>query len=683
MNVGDECSVSCWMDDLPKVEAPPLRDHAECDVAIVGSGIAGLSVAYELSRVGRRVIVIDRGRIGSGMTARTTAHLTTENDDRYSDLVRVRGENAARLYHESQVAALDRIEAIVREEGIACDFARVDGYLFADEPAHDKQLEEEYDTCRKLGLDGVDWAERAPIPARATGRALRFANQGRFHPTRYLSGLAEAIARRGGVFHANTAYVSGEEKDGGVLLETESGARLRAGAAVFATNSPVNDKVAIHTKQVPYRTYVVAGGVARGTVEDALVWDTWQNRGPDHFYHYVRLQPGGEGEDLLIVGGEDHRSGEAHDMEARFAHLEGWARRHYPTLGEIAYRWSGQVLETVDFMPFTGRNPGNDNIYIHTGDSGIGISHGVTGALVIAPLILGGESRFAQLFDPGRKASASLPSLKEFASGVAGAVRNLTEYVAPGDVDSAEALKPGEGALVREGLHKIAAYRTRDGALVRRSAACTHMGCVVQWNPFEKCWDCPCHGSQFSAEGEVLNGPAVKALAEVEELAAELRLRAVRLGDRLEQMPFGIGEIDPPSAEMRIDLSRPGPRRIRPVIETARADPPEDRVEFRVAHQEGIMLDRDVALLLVEIERHMVVQVDDHEMQEGARRGPAEHLGEKGRGAHLVMAPDDRVVELDGHVCLLRALPRMPATRTGASAPGWTARARPRTRRRP
>lgn len=513
MNVGDERTRSYWMETAPPIDAPAMADAATCDVAIVGAGIAGLSIAYELCRAGRSVVVIDRGQIGSGMTARTTAHLTTECDDRYSDLIRVRGESEARLYHESQVAAVERIETIAREENIDCDFARLDGFLFAAEESHRKMLDEEYDACSALGID-VEWVGRAPVPGLDTGRALRFGNQGRFHPTRYLAGLARAIRERGGKLYANTAYIADEEQGAGVVLATESGAEIRCGAAVFATNSPVNTRVTVHTKQVPYRTYVVAGRVPKGSVADALVWDTWQTRGSDQFYHYVRLQPLDETSDLIIVGGEDHRSGEASDMAERFARLEAWARERYPDLGDTGFRWSGQVLETVDFMPFSGRNPGSANIYLHSGDSGIGITHGVAGALTIAALILGRESRFATLFDPDRKPLSSLPSLSEFATGVAGAARSFTEFLQPGDVGSADALLPGQGAIVREGLQKIAAFRGEDGTLVRRSAACTHMGCVVQWNPLERCWDCPCHGSQFAGDGQVLNGPATRPLAD-------------------------------------------------------------------------------------------------------------------------------------------------------------------------
>jgi glycine/D-amino acid oxidase-like deaminating enzyme/nitrite reductase/ring-hydroxylating ferredoxin subunit len=508
MNVGDEHSKSFWMLESPVVDAPPLTGDESCDVVVIGSGIAGMSTAYELARFGRSVIVIDRGGIGNGMTARTTAHLASELDDFYSELIRARSEEDARLYHESQVAAINRIEAICREESIDCDFKRLDAYLVPTEEGPIADLQEEFDACRAIGVE-VEWADRAPIDGLDTGRCLQFPNQGRFHPTRYLKGLARAIERLGGRFYADTAYVGNEESDKGVEIETESGARICASAAVFATNSPVNDKVAIHTKQTPDRTYVVAGRVPRGSVPDILLWDTYEA------YHYARIQELDEASDLLIVGGEDHRSGEAEDMDSRLGRLADWTRKRFPSFGQVEFSWSGQVMEPIDFMPFSGLNPGSRATYVHTGDSGQGITNGVAGSLTIAPLILGEKSRFADLLDPSRKTFSSTAAT-EFAAGLAGAVKNLAEYVTPGDVSSADDLKPGEGGVIRDGAAKIAVYRAPDGTLVRRSAVCTHVGCIVHWNGFERCWDCPCHGSQFAPDGAVLNGPAVKPLAEVD-----------------------------------------------------------------------------------------------------------------------------------------------------------------------
>ena len=506
MNVGDEHSRSYWMQELPIVKAPALSQDAVCDVVVIGSGIAGLSTAYELARLGKSVIVIDRGEIGSGMTSRTTAHLANELDDFYSELIRVRGEKDARLYNDSQVAAINRVEAICRDEDIDCQFRRLDAFLVPTDEGPVSDLQEEFDACRKIGVD-VEWADRAPIDGFETGRCLRFPNQARFHPTRYLRGLAEAIQRNGGRLFANTAYVDHDEQDDAVIIQTDGGPKVRASSAVFATNSPVNDRVAIHTKQIPDRTYVIAGRVPKGSVPDILLWDTFEA------YHYARIQEIDDSTDLLIVGGEDHRSGEVHDMDARLASLADWTRKRFPAFQKAEYSWSGQVLEPMDFMPFSGLNPGDKRIYIHTGDSGQGITNGVAGSLTIAPLILGNESRYAEILDPGRKSLTSKVSLGEFVRGQAGAVSNLAEYLGPGEISSADDLKPGEGGILREGVSKVAVYKTAEGEILRRSAVCTHVGCIVHWNGFERCWDCPCHGSQFAPDGQVLNGPAVRPLA--------------------------------------------------------------------------------------------------------------------------------------------------------------------------
>lgn len=502
-------TTSFWYEDVGLEKRPPLTADTDCDLVVVGSGIAGLSIAYEAARWGWRVIVIDRQEtIGGVMTPRTTAHLASEIDDYYHYLVKAVGEEDARAYHESQVAAINRIEAICRDEGIDADFARLDGFLVPAEAAHMEDLRKEHDVCGTIGVE-VEWADDAPMPLPEGTRALRFPRQGRFHPLKYVRGLIKAIEGRGGGIHGSTVYVDHDEDDEVVTIETEAGPRIRAKAAVFATNSPVNDKVTIHTKQVPDRTYVIAGPVATGSAPDALIWDTLDA------YHYVRIQPLEKGEDLLIVGGEDHRTGEATDMEQRFARLEDWTRERFPAFSEVKYRWSGQVMEPVDFMPFSGRNPGNRNIYVHTGDSGQGMTNGVAGALNIAALLFGQKAHFAHVLDPSRKPTSST-SLGEFVSGRVEDVKNLSEYLTGGDVGSVDDLKPGEGAIVRRGASKIAAFRQDDGTLVERSATCTHVGCIVHFNPLEKCWDCPCHGSQFRPDGGVICGPAIKPLAEVD-----------------------------------------------------------------------------------------------------------------------------------------------------------------------
>ena len=337
--------------------------------------------------------------------------------------------------------------------------------------------------------------------------ALRYPRQATFHPLKYLKGLARVIEAKGGVLYSETVVQEIQErKDGSVATKTDRGV-ITAKAAVVATNSPIIDTLALHTKMAPYRTYAMAFAIKRGAIPDALYWDTLDP------YHYVRLQPGEGATDYLIVGGADHKSGEADNADLRFDALEAWARNLIPAAKDVTHRWSGQVLDTIDYAGFIGRNPGSQNVYVHTGDSGQGMTHGVVGSLINSALILGDTPKYQEVYEPTRKTPSGIGNfLRENLT----AVKNFAEYLAPGELKSLDDLKPRQGAIVRQGLNKIAAYRDKDGVLHARSAACTHVGCHLHWNSFETCWDCPCHGSQFAIDGTALNGPAVSALADVE-----------------------------------------------------------------------------------------------------------------------------------------------------------------------
>jgi Rieske Fe-S protein len=277
---------------------------------------------------------------------------------------------------------------------------------------------------------------------------------------------------------------------------------------VVTTNSPIADRFALHTKMAPYRTYAMAFTIKSGALPDALYWDT------EDPYHYVRLQPGARGKDFVIVGGEDHKTGEADDAESRFSRLEDWARELIPALENITHRWSGQVLETIDYAGFIGRNPGNERVYVATGDSGQGITHGVASAIINADLIVTGQSEWAHVYAPDRKpVSAAWNYLSENAT----ALKSYAEYIMPGEVASLDELKPGQGGILRQGLNRIAAYRDVDGSLRLHSATCTHIGCQLHFNSFERTWDCQCHGSIFDVHGQPLNAPAVSPLPGAEQ----------------------------------------------------------------------------------------------------------------------------------------------------------------------
>jgi glycine/D-amino acid oxidase-like deaminating enzyme/nitrite reductase/ring-hydroxylating ferredoxin subunit len=484
---------------LPQLTA--LQQNIQVDVCIVGAGISGLTTAYLLARAGKRVAVLDDGPIAGGMTQMTTAHLTNQLDDRYFEAEKLHGREGARLAADSHTAAIDRIETIVKQEHIECDFTRLDGYLFLAEGDTRETLEQELAAAHRAGLRAVELVERAPFTSFDTGPCLRFPNQAQFHPLKYLARLADAIHHEGGrIFTGSHA----DQIEGGVPALVHVGRHVvTADSVVVATNVPVNDRVAIHTKQAPYMTYVIGARFPRGSIPQVLSWDTGDP------YHYVRTHG-----DLLIVGGEDHKTGQANDSPERYARLEAWARERFPMMGPVEYNWGGQVMETQDGLAFIGRNPmDHENVYVATGDSGMGITHGTIAGMLLCDLILGRTNPWESLYDPSR---VRLRAAADFARENSNVALQYTDWLTGGDVESAEQVAPGSGAIVRRGLEKIAVYRDEDGKLHERLAKCPHLGCVVHWNRAETTWDCPCHGSRFDCYGRVINGPANRDLAPAE-----------------------------------------------------------------------------------------------------------------------------------------------------------------------
>lgn len=502
---------SIWMDTAELPMESSLSERISADVCIVGAGIAGLSTAYLLAREGKSVVVVDDGPVGGGMTARTTAHLVNALDDRYFELERLHGEQGARLAAESHTAAINAIEAIVKQEAIKCEFERLDGYLFVPPRESKKILDDELAATHRAGLTNIEKVERVPWDSYDTGAALRFPRQAQFHPLKYLTGLVKAIKEKGGRIFTQT---HAKEIEGGkkARIETTGGGVVNADAVVVATNTPVNDLIAIHTKQAPYQTYVIGARIPAGSVPRGLYWDT-----PDP-YHYIRLETMGRGAsayDVLIVGGEDHKTGQKHDANKRFAALERWTRHRFPMIEGIEYRWSGEVMEPIDGLAFIGRNPMDaSNVYIATGDSGNGMTHGTIAGILLTDLILGRKNDWESIYDPSRFTLRALP---EFAKENLNVAMQYTDLVVAGDVESADEIKPGSGAIISRGLSKVAVYRDPEGVIHERSAVCRHLGCIVNWNSLESTWDCPCHGSRYDALGQVIQGPANSDLARSNE----------------------------------------------------------------------------------------------------------------------------------------------------------------------
>lgn len=500
MKKSDEGStVSYWEASQELISGDGSADQT--DVLIIGGGISGLTTAYLLSREGKRVVVVDDGLIGGGETCRTTAHLSNAIDDRIYRIEEWHGEENAKLAVEAHTAAIDRIEQIASTENIDCDFLRVNGYLVEAEDSSD-DMDAEFEAARRCGIP-VEWAT-APVRNAADGKCIRYPRQGQFHVLKYLRGLADVITANGGTLLSGTKVVEWRGGDN-PFVKIADGDLIRASSLVLATNYPLQSKM--FAELPAYRTYAIGIAIPKDSIERSLIWDTADP------YVYVRTQPDGD-RDILIVGGEDHRTGQAQDMDERFDRLHKWAANRFGDLGEMEYRWSGQFMETHDGLAFIGQySESEPNVFLITGDSGMGMTHGTIGGMLVSDLILRRQNPWEEVFLPGRLATQSIT---EAVPEVIASTVPYADWVRGGDISSEDDLKPGDGGIMRDGLSKIAVYRDEAGTIHKRSAVCTHMGCIVRFNDLEKTWDCPCHGSRFSTDGNVINAPAIAPLGKLD-----------------------------------------------------------------------------------------------------------------------------------------------------------------------
>jgi glycine/D-amino acid oxidase-like deaminating enzyme len=462
---------SLWIAGRDRPWYAPLRRDLEVDVAIVGAGITGLSAALALAEAGQRVAVIEQERIAASETGYTTGHLTELLDTRFLALSERFGEGIAQLAAESGRAAIDTCEATVRRHDIDCGFERVPAFLFTEHGPDVAELQEEAAFMARLGCR-ANWTRDVPLPFETAG-AIRIENQAQIDAYAYSVGLAKAVTRAGGQFFELTRAT--DVLDGQpCVVRTGRGHGVTARAVIVASHVPVNNRVAIQTKLAAYRTYVLTAVVDAPL--GALAFDT------ERPYHYLRTHHT-HGRTWLIAGGEDHRTGAGEEREA-FLRLAAYLKRRFPDTS-VVHRWSGQIVEPVDGLPYIGRNALESNVYVATGYAGNGLTYATLAATLLGDAILERPSRFADMYQATRLAGL-------------------------------DTLVAGEGRVVRLGGSPAAVSRDPDGRLHAVSATCPHLGCLVRWNGAEGTWDCPCHGSRFSADGRVLNGPAVSGLAFVE-----------------------------------------------------------------------------------------------------------------------------------------------------------------------
>jgi glycine/D-amino acid oxidase-like deaminating enzyme/nitrite reductase/ring-hydroxylating ferredoxin subunit len=494
---------SYWVSSTGDADARVMEDDLYASVVVVGGGIVGLTTALLLKRAGFTVAVLEAGAVAAGVSGHTTGKLTAGHGIVYSRVERRLGSRHARLYAESQTAALELVFRLADELGIDCDLERAPNYVFAEEEHEVELLSVEASAARRAGLDArVTHDADVPFPMRA---ALRLEAQGQFHPRKYLIGLARAVQGDGAsVFQGVRAL---RIQEGSVFhVETTRGTVL-ARHVVLATHVPITMKGWFFARVHPWRGYAVAAPVRDGTLDGM-----WINVGsPTRSLRTVPVEEGGR---LILVVGQGHRAGQDGDTRERYGALEAYLHQHFPG-SEIRYRWSTQDAYSVDGLPFVGRAGGSDSrLLVATGFGGWGMTGGTLAGMLLADLIQGRSSEWARLYDAGRTTLVrAAPKLVRENANVARQLVGGRLKKRPGSLRDVPA---GEGRVLDLDGRRAAVFRGEDGRVSAVSATCTHMGCVVEWNTGDGTWDCPCHGSRFEVDGSVIEGPATRPLEPID-----------------------------------------------------------------------------------------------------------------------------------------------------------------------
>src|SRR4051812_8770925 len=495
-------NTSLWVDTAPESDYPVLKPGIRVDIAVLGGGIAGLTTALLLKREGAKVAVVEAGRVGGGGTADTTAEGSSLHGTQYQAIESSFGEGGARADARANEKALERIAGWIEELSIDCDFRRKPAFTYTEDPEETWKIEDEVAAAARAGLRASLTTETdLPWPVAA---AIRVEDQAEYHPRRYLLRLAEEIPGAGShVFERSRALAVAGGKEH-VRISTTRG-ELTADQVVVATHFPFLDRGGYFARMHPERSYGLGLYLKPGAEPPQGMYLSTESPA-----HTVRSHPTSDGE-MVITGGESHKTGQGGDTAERVARLERWARERFD-VRSIEYRWSTQDNMPVDGVPFIGRlAPFQKRLWVATGFMKWGLTNGTAAGMILTDLINERPNPWAELFDSTRfKPLASAKELVKENANVG--VHFVGDHLSRPDVHSVGSIAPGEGGIVRRGASKVAAYRDEDGTLHGVSAVCAHLGCPVKFNQAERPCDCPCRGWRFDVSGRVLQGPAVKDL---------------------------------------------------------------------------------------------------------------------------------------------------------------------------
>ena len=491
-----------------EISLPPfekLTENLTVDVAIVGGGITGITAGYLLRKEGLKVAILEAGTILNGTTGHTTAKITAQHGLIYDELIQHFGEEKARLYYQSADNALNFVKKTIQEKSIDCDFSEEDAFIYSITDEYASKIQKEADAYQTLGINGsLLTSIPFDIPVK---NALMMKGQAQFHPLKYLKQLVLDFIEAGGLIFEQTTATDIEDGDDPKII-TREGHRVSCKYVISASHFPFFDGMGLYfTRMYAERSYIIGVKTKRPFPGGMYI----SADDPTRSLRYTPVN----GEPLVLIGGENHKTGQGPDTMLHYLALEAFAEK---TLGieEYVYRWSAQDLITLDKVPYIGPvTADKPNILVATGYRKWGMTNGTTAAMLLTDIILKKENPYRDLFSPSRFKKAD-PDIKKFISfnaNVAGhLLKGKLEFVPKDPSD----LQIDEGSVVMVNGKRAGAYKDPEGKLHIVDTTCTHLGCECEWNHGERTWDCPCHGSRYSYDGEVLNGPTEKPLRKIE-----------------------------------------------------------------------------------------------------------------------------------------------------------------------
>lgn len=490
-----------WLDHLRLKGFPALQEDLKVDVVLVGGGITGITAAYLLAKEGVKVALLEADRLLNGTTGHTTAKVTAQHDLTYDEYINHFGKSAARLYYEACTDAMGLIQKTIKEHHIECDYESHDAYLYATTEEYVKKLEKEFEAYRKLNIDG-ELVDALPIGVKALG-ALKMNNQAQFHPLKYLERLVDTIIDAGGLIYEHTTAVNVKDDGDETAVLTRDGYRAIGNYVIACSHFPFYEGAGFYSTRLHAdRSYALAC-ITDKEFPGGMYLSVDQ---PIRSLRSAKL----DGKNVVIIGGEGHKTGQGKDTRLHFEALEAFAREQMGSK-EVLYRWSTQDLVTLDKMPYIGPiTASRPRVLIATGYRKWGMTNGTTAANLLADIVLDRKNPYRELFSPSRFHAD--PSLKTFLKENANVVKHLIKGKIETSDQDLQSLSNDQGAVVKIDGERKGAYRDAEGKLHVVDTTCTHVGCEVNWNAGERTWDCPCHGSRFSYTGEVVEGPAEKPL---------------------------------------------------------------------------------------------------------------------------------------------------------------------------